>query len=369
MSETWGELSALLSAKAYAKQIPLVGEFELTPRCNLSCQMCYICKSAGDKEVRKRELSAKEWIVLGQEAVKAGTLFILLTGGEIFLREDFKEIYEEYARMGFSISLNTNGTLITPKIASWLGNIAPSQIDITLYGASRETYQKVCGSSEGFHAALEGIALLQDQGLNVRLRTTIIKSNIADYPKMVEIARGLHLELGIVNYISPRRDDLLPAPQEIRLSPKDLASFEMKIMKAYDNLKKDSQSINLLDMEKNERLEELLKGIPTAYDTFPCDAGKISYWITWDGRMIPCPNMNQPITYPFKEGLVNAWNHLKHLCAGIPKSQECTDCAHKDQCCSCPANLYGETGYYDKPAQYLCELAKERSNLRELSVI
>ncbi len=361
MIENWGELSALLTANAYAKGIPLTGEFELTPRCNLSCQMCYICKNAGDKEVIKQELKAREWIMLGKSALEAGTLFIQLTGGEIFLKEDFKEIYEEYVKMGFNISLNSNGTMITPKVASWIGNIPPSQIDITLYGSSRETYAKVCGNPDGFDLTLRGVSLLLAQGINVQLRTTIIQSNLGDYEQMQEIANRLGLELGIVNYISPRRDDNLKSPTEIRLSPKDLAAFERKVFGADVPGSEESMDIfnpaNSYDLSKFE--------IASAYSedaVFPCSSGKLTYWITWDGRMVPCPNMNQPVTYPLKEGLSNAWSHLKELCNTIPVCSECKACSYKEQCCSCPANLYGETGFYDKPARYLCELARERTN-------
>jgi MoaA/NifB/PqqE/SkfB family radical SAM enzyme len=361
MIDNWGELSALLTANAYAKGIPLTGEFELTPRCNLSCQMCYICKNAGDNAVIKQELKARDWIKLGEAALQAGTLFIQLTGGEIFIKEDFKEIYEEYAKMGFNISLNTNGTLITPKVASWIGNIPPSQMDITLYGASRETYAKVCGNPDGFDHTLRGISLLLEQGINLQLRTTIIQSNIGDYEQMQEIANGFDLDLGIVNYISPRRDDNLKSPKDIRLSPKDLAAFERRIFGSGVPINEESKAafeiVNNFDLSKLEIASALSEDA-----VFPCSSGKLTYWVTWDGRMIPCPNMNQPVTYPLKEGLLSAWNRLKILCNTIPGCSECKVCSYKEQCCSCPANLYGETGFYDKPAQYLCELARERAN-------
>lgn len=361
MIENWGELSALLSANAYERGIPLTGEFELTPRCNLSCQMCYICRSPGDKEVIKKELKARDWIKLGVSALEAGTLFIQLTGGEIFLKEDFKEIYEEYTKLGFNISLNTNGTLITPAVASWIGNIPPSQIDITLYGASKDTYAKVCGNPDGFDHTLRGVSLLLDQGINVQLRTTIIQSNIRDYEQMQEIANRLGLDLGIVNYISPRRDDNLKAPTEIRLSPKDLAAFEHKVFGI--DLPSNPEREAAFDLVRSFDISKLEIASAFSEDAiFPCSAGKLTYWVTWDGRMVPCPNMNQPVTYPLKEGLLNAWNHLKELCVTIPGCSECKVCSYKEQCCSCPANLYGETGFYDKPAKYLCELARERVN-------
>lgn len=362
MRETWGELSALLTANAYLKQIPLSGQFELTPRCNLSCKMCYICKNSGDKEIIKKELKTREWIELGQSAFRMGTLFILLTGGEIFLKEDFREIYEEYVKMGFSISLNSNGTLITPKTASWLGNIPPSQIDITLYGASRETYSKVCGNPDGFDQTLRGVALLRDQGINVGLRTTIIKSNMDDYDKMAEIAKGFDLDLGVVNYISPRRDDNLKMPQEIRLAPKDLAVFEKKLVDNIELPGDEERERALLEAGDYAAANLEIAGALSDDRIFPCDSGKIAYWIAWDGRMIPCPNMNKPVTYPLKEGLLNAWDRLKILCKTIPVCTECKACSYKEKCCSCPANLYGETGFYDRPASYLCELAKERAN-------
>lgn len=361
MTKTWGELSGRLTVNACMKQIPLNGEFELTPRCNLSCKMCYICKRPDDKGVQKRELNAKEWIALGQSALQAGTLFVLLTGGEIFLKEDFKEIYEEYVNMGFNLTLNSNGTLITSKSASWLSKIPPSQIDITLYGASRETYFKVCGNPEGFDAAIRGISLLLDQGINVRLRTTIIRSNIGDYEKMMEIAKEFGLDLGIVNYISPRRDDHLQSPQEIRLSPKDLAAFEKKLVNHIELPVGEESKEALIEAQQYALHNLEIASALSEKSVFPCEAGKIAYWITWDGRMIPCPNMNQPVTYPLKEGLFKAWDNLKMLCTAIPEAKECKVCSYKNQCCSCPANLYGETGYYDKPAHYLCELARERT--------
>lgn len=360
MSNTWGQLSALLAANAYSKHIPINGDFELTPRCNLSCKMCYICRRPDDKEVIKQELSTKEWIDIGLAANRAGTLFLLLTGGEIFIRKDFYEIYEEYTKMGFNITLNSNGTLITPKLASWLGNRPPSQIDITLYGASRETYQRVCNDPEGFDKTLRGIALLRDQGINVQIRTTIIKSNVEDYEKMVEIAGKFNLDLGIVNYISPRREDSSNLPQEIRLSPKDLAEFEKKVLQPITMTSKEEDKEAILEAENYKNSNEEYSNAFSDEDIFPCSVGKTSYWITWDGRMIPCPNMNKPETYPLIEGFDNAWKSLQDMCNGIPECKECRACSLKDICCSCPANLYGETGYYDKPAKYLCELANER---------
>ena len=51
--------------KAAINHIPVSGTFELTPRCNLSCEMCYIRMSATEEAAIGQELTADEWLSLG----------------------------------------------------------------------------------------------------------------------------------------------------------------------------------------------------------------------------------------------------------------------------------------------------------------
>ncbi len=105
-----------LSRKCAHLGIPVSGIFELTPRCNLSCKMCYVRLTPEQMEPLGRERTAQEWLSIGKDAKDAGMAFLLITGGEPTLRKDFAEIYEGLAQMGLSISVNTNGTLITDEI-------------------------------------------------------------------------------------------------------------------------------------------------------------------------------------------------------------------------------------------------------------
>ena len=104
-----------LNAKCSAKGIPLSGHFELTTRCNLDCKMCYVHNNAN-----KNELTAEEWIRIGEEASNRGMMFLLLAGGEPFLRKDFKEIYSALSKMGLMISINTNGSYIDDEMFDFL---------------------------------------------------------------------------------------------------------------------------------------------------------------------------------------------------------------------------------------------------------
>ena len=88
----YGPLVHELHKRAAEHRQPVNGTFELTERCNLACQMCYVCQSPGDGALSARELSATQWLELARAAIENGMVFLLLTGGEVFLRSDFFEI-------------------------------------------------------------------------------------------------------------------------------------------------------------------------------------------------------------------------------------------------------------------------------------
>ena len=88
----YGPLVRELLQRAAARRQPANGAFELTSRCNLACRMCYVRHPAGEAAVQQRELTAAAWLSFAQEAVDQGMVFLLLTGGEPFLRPDFFEL-------------------------------------------------------------------------------------------------------------------------------------------------------------------------------------------------------------------------------------------------------------------------------------
>ena len=103
--------------KAYADAIPISGTFELTPRCNFNCRMCYVHLKPEQIPAYGRELSAKEWLTIAQQAKKAGTTWLCVTGGEPLMHPEFEEIWRGLTSMGFFITLQTNASLVTGKMA------------------------------------------------------------------------------------------------------------------------------------------------------------------------------------------------------------------------------------------------------------
>ena len=154
-------ISDYLYRKASIKKIPLNGTFELSPVCNFSCKMCYIRKTAAQlKQEGKSLIPWQKWLNLAGECREAGMLYLLLTGGEPFLYPGFRELYRELHKMGFLISINTNGTLIDDEVIAWLKEAAPHRVNITLYGTSRETYERICENGNGYDRAVDAILKL-----------------------------------------------------------------------------------------------------------------------------------------------------------------------------------------------------------------
>lgn len=189
--------------RAAVNHIPVSGTFELTPRCNLSCEMCYIRMSAAEEAAMGQELTADEWLSLGRQAVDAGMVYLLLTGGEPLLRPDFAEIYSGLAKMGIMLTLNTNGTLINEYIVQCMEHNPPEKVNVTLYGASGDTYQKVCGNANGYKAALQGIGLLKEAKIPVCINTTYTRHNASDMEYIVSFAKENGIPVRMTSYLFP----------------------------------------------------------------------------------------------------------------------------------------------------------------------
>lgn len=373
---SWKEVNRLIYDNAKKMEIPVTASFELTARCNFHCKMCYLCRFPEDKEATKQELTATQWIRLGEEARDAGVFFVTITGGEIFLRKDFKQIYEAFANMGFNITLHTNGSMITDEVAQWLGKIPPAKVSITVYGASPETYEEITGHRDGFERTLRGIKALVDNRIHTEIKTTVVKTNQNEFDKMMQLADKLGIELGVVNYVGPRRDDVCTDPLANRLDPKETAIYEKKFQdykyNIYLNKMKGKAEIHSSDRKDIKNIEQNTEhttehNIDTISEpdnnAFKCSAGKYACWFTWNGKMTACGLLPNPALNVLDKPIKELWSELKAKCNEIPKCQDCKDCEVIEYCMACPARLYSETGSFSKKAAYLCETAQSRIDL------
>lgn len=352
--------------KAAREHIPISGTFELTPRCNMNCAMCYIRMSEQAMRHHGRERTAEEWIALGRECVDYGMLFLLLTGGEPFLRKDFREIYTELKKLGLVITINTNATLINEQIVQWLSQDAPARVNVTLYGGSNETYRRLCGHPTGYDAAVRGITLLQEAGILVNINSSFTPCNVQDMEQITQFGQERHLRVNAATYMFPpvRKDGNETVDPAVRFTPEQAGQARAKadiLLLSPSELEHklrcvhESQWEDFLSDEECQRLPDEKMG---------CMAGRSSFWVTWDWRMTPCGMMNEPVVRLGETAFSDAWQSIQAQTAALRLPPECGECTLRPACMICGALSAAETGCTHKKPEYLCRQTK--SYLEEL---
>ena len=350
-------ISEYLFKKAARDRIPLNVTFELSPVCNFQCKMCYVRKTEAQiHKEGKRLRTREEWLEIAKQLRDAGTLYILITGGEPFLYPHFKELYAELHKMGFLIMINTNGTLIDEKTIEWLKDMAPHRINLTLYGGSRETYGRICGNPAGYDKAMFALRALKEAGIATVINASMIPENAADLEIIMSAGRELGFNTRVSTYMFPpvRRE---AEETDSRFTPEESADMFMR------------KAIFALDMEKRLDFfrsqvcplspEEEENWGDCKDDHMRCRAGRSSFWISWDGTMCACGLMPFPKTFDAFDGKpVEHWLELTEAVRTETVLSGCVGCKMKTVCKPCVATIYAESGNTEGPVPYLCRLAQ-----------
>lgn len=352
-----GKVSDRLWNKAGKMRIPLTGAFELLPVCNFRCKMCYVRKSMEEVNREGGLLSAGEWLDFARQARDEGMLYPLLTGGEPFVREDFQEIMAKMQEMGLQVSINTNAALIDEAQARWLGQHMPTRINITLYGASAETYQNLCGNGEAYYRVYHAIDCLKGYGVPIKLNTSITSENSGDLDAIMAYANRRELPIQVASYMFPpiRRDERMVG-QNHRLSPEEAARIRVKS----DLLQSDTQwfkgqvqrwsTFVSLNDEMLRRQSEA-KGCEMS-----CRAGRCSFWLDWQGYLGNC-GMYTSARFPLRGNKFSeVWKQVVEETDQLRFSPACTNCPNFRLCHACIAMVYNECGDINGRPEYLCQM-------------
>ncbi len=335
------------------ERYPVFGSIELTERCNLRCVHCYINQPAGDREARDRELTLEQWRPIFDQLADAGCLWLLLTGGEIFLRSDFLEIYTYLRRKGFVLVLFTNATLITPEIAGFLREWRPFYMEVTLYGSTRETFERVTGVPGSFDRFMRGVELIDEAGIQYNLKSMIMTLNVHELSAMREYAEGRGGTYRFDAVIQPRRDGLRDV-RYLRLSPEQIVDLD------------------LADPERMQNLRDgyiWAAGVPKRDDLFTCGAGRHVFHITADGQLCICSGVRTP-SYDLTRGtFLEGWNEFipKLRRQKVSKDLPCIECGKQILCGQCPGFAELENGDPESVVDYLCQIGHLRAHVLDLS--
>jgi radical SAM protein with 4Fe4S-binding SPASM domain len=354
---TYSEFSLGVHKRFAETRIPIEVSIEVTRRCPLECQHCYNNLAMADIAARNRELSKEEYAAIFDELAAMGTMWILFTGGEIFARKDFLEIYTCAKQKGFLVTLFTNGTLINERIADYLHEFPPFAIEITLYGQTRETYEQLTQVPGSYDRCLRGIRLLLERRLPLKLKTVGTKVNCHEVIGMKEFAEEeLGVEFKFDSLINPRID-CSHAPIGVRLSPEEVVALDLHWPKVAAEYR--------ANLEREARTPT-----PSSSKVYTCGGGMKSCAIDPYGLMTICVLSHQE-GYDIRSGSVReGW---EHFLMGLRRRErrapsKCSACQIRSACSMCPANGELENGDPESPVEFLCEVAHLRATTLGISI-
>jgi len=328
--------------KTVEERIPIDGMIELTRRCNLKCAYCYAVPDSSKKELTYRQIRP-----ILNEITKCGCLWLAFTGGDPLIRDDFLDIYAYAKKKGLIISLLTNGTLITRRIADYFKKYPPWLIDITLNGITKKTYEDVTGVPGSFERCLGGIQLLIERNIPLQLKTTVTTLNIDELGEIKKYVESLGIDFRFDAVLHPAVDGS-KTPCEFRISPAEVVKLD------------------LADQKRSEKLREFFrkaKGPSQADKLYNCGAGVNSFHINPYGELGMCI-LPQETSYNLCKGsFIKGWYDF------IPKIREqkrkrksrCLNCSLFTLCGPCPDWAQLEIGDRQKPIDHMCRITRLRA--------
>jgi radical SAM family uncharacterized protein len=182
----WPVLSSGIKRRlrvADGTKLPLIAGHKLLYRCNLACNMCPFWRR-DDEELLSVEAEKRLFVKLAD----SGVLFLGFEGGEPLLRKDLPAILAA-AHERFHTSLVSNGLLLERRI----DEIA-RHLDLLFVSLDGEPalHDRLRGLPGAFDRTVRGVEAARGR-VPIALNTTLTRSGLDDAPRMVELARSLHV--------------------------------------------------------------------------------------------------------------------------------------------------------------------------------
>ena len=331
------------------ERFPLSASIELTERCNLSCIHCYIKRAPNDSSAQARELSASEWKELIDQITDSGCLYLLISGGEPLLQKEFKEVFTYARKKGLIVTLFSNATLLTAEMADFLADYGLHSIEVSLYGATQETYEKVTGIPGSFDRCLRGINLCLERGIDTNLKTVLLSWNIHELEAIKELAAKLGVKYRYDCQLWPRIDGSTEV-LSLQLTQDEVLNLDFQDKERIEGWRKVERDLRNVFLREDK--------------VFFCGAGFRSFHIDSSGNLMACMMTRKP-SYNLLELPFNiAWEELgKIRDLKRQRKTECETCSVNGLCLQCPGWSLQYHGDYETPVSFVCDLGKKRAHL------
>jgi radical SAM protein with 4Fe4S-binding SPASM domain len=353
---------------------PFLVVWDFTHKCNLNCKHCYSNSGA----VQEEELNTKEALNIVDQLTDAGVTALAFSGGEPLTRKDFFNVARHAVQRGLYVSVATNGTLLTKENVRRLKETGIHYVEISIDGATAQTHDTFRGIPGAFEKALAGLRNCVDQDLCVCIASTATKSNLSEFPAIIDLAENVSAErFTYFNFIPTGRGK---AHQD-----EDLTSDEREMLMRYllNRMSKGCKTTILttapqlarvalqcqeeagtgevtMSMAHMQTAKVSRKAVPLADFIGGCGAGRLYCSLSPQGDVHPCVflpvNVGNLKMEKFREVWLNS-ELFKALRDRNNLKGACGKCSYKYTCggCRARANAYYEDMQASDPG---CVLAK-----------
>lgn len=335
-----------LSEKVFRQRVPVSGSLELTRRCPLRCLHCYAAEPGRSATPSAGELPTRRWLELIDEIRQAGCLYLLLTGGEPLVHPDFDAIYRQARSAGLIVTVFSSGCHLPVDHLDLLTEFPPLAVEITLYGATAATHDRITGVAGSHDRTLRNVRRLMDRQLRVKLKTILMTENAHELTALEQLAADLHVPFRFDAALFPRFNGDR-SPVQLRVPPAEAVARE------------------LASPERRERwldFRKRMQAVPRTSRLYPCGAGMTTFHVTATGRLQPCLLMDALTadlrTVSFFDGWTGTLADIRTRT--LRPDSPCTDCEAWFLCGYCPAFFTLETGDEHQPSEYLCAVGHHR---------
>lgn len=309
----------------------LIIAWELTATCNLSCQYC---RASASHETDQGELDtdeAKRFV----ESIAPLKPMLILSGGEPLLRPDLFQIIRLAVSLGIRVSLASNGTLITQRLAKEIADSGVSRVSISLDGADAAMHD--LGRGQGsFKQSIKGIENLRGR-VDFQINFTVTRKNQSELIRIFDLAEKLGAAALHIFFLVPtgrgREEDVItPVRQEEMLrqivGEMDRRTLEVQVTCApqYARLKRPGHG----------------RG------SGGCLAGRRFVFVSRKGEVYPCGYLPLRVGSVREKNFIEIWENspeLQALREGRLKGK-CGRCEFSRSCGGCRARAYALTGDY-----------------------
>lgn len=331
--------------RAYSteKFIPLQASLELTYRCNERCTHCYIEEF---KDNPDRVLGLQEWTQVLKELRSAGTLYLILMGGEPMLSPLFWSISQTASDMGFHVSIISNGQKIKDLYtAKRLKESGVQLVTFSLYSLDEKVHDKMTAVKGSHEKLMKAIQFCLEAGVTVSINSLLTEANAKGVFDLYDWCQKNSLELKVDPNITPKLNGDLK-PTKYRASKETLYWFY------------------------SERARRWAKSLPSPsmdnMDSYVCNAAKGKCAVNPYGELLPCIEVRESMGSLVTEKFSDIWNSDSAQKWRQPKVKDLKDIGSLElygHCEHCPGMAKNEHGDPMKPTCYSKQVAEVKQQV------